>query len=82
MKRKTSVTLSEDILQQLERVAGAGASRSGYIDRLLRRHFRKRERMLVERRDLKRINAAAARLNAETEDVLDYQSSWPDDAPG
>ena len=79
MKQKTSVTLSEDVLRQLAKHAGSGESRSAYIERVLRRHFRRRARAESQARDLERINAAAKRLNAEAEDVLEYQAPWPDE---
>jgi hypothetical protein len=33
----------------------------------------------AQARDIERINAAADRLNAEAEDVLEYQAPWQDD---
>src|SRR5687768_5563517 len=78
MKQKTSITLSEDVLRDLVQYAGAGASRSAYIERVLRRHFRQQRRAAAEAEDIDRINAAAERLNVEAEDVLEYQTPWPD----
>ena len=78
MKQKTSITLSEEVLKELERWAGSGESRSAYIERVLRRHFRRREWAVQQKRDIERINAASARLNAEAEDVLEYQAPWPE----
>jgi metal-responsive CopG/Arc/MetJ family transcriptional regulator len=43
MKQKTSITLSEDVLRELDRWTGSGESRSAYIERVLRRHFRRRD---------------------------------------
>lgn len=79
MKQKTSISLSPDVLRDLERYAGSGESRSAYIERVLRRHFRRREQAAAQARDIERINAAADRLNAEAEDVLEYQAPWLDD---
>jgi metal-responsive CopG/Arc/MetJ family transcriptional regulator len=76
MKQKTSVSLSEDVLRKLERYAGSGASRSAYIERVLRRHFRRRARAEINARDQKRIDAAAKRLNREAAEVLDDQAAW------
>ncbi len=73
MKEKTSVTLSRDILVQIDRLAGSRLSRSSFIERVLRRYLRDRSRKALHARDLQRLNAAAARLNREAEDVLDYQ---------
>ncbi len=79
MKQKTSITLSDDVVRELEERAGSGASRSAYIERVLRRHFRNLRRAEEQAQDLDRLNAAADRLNAEAEDVLEYQAPWPDE---
>jgi metal-responsive CopG/Arc/MetJ family transcriptional regulator len=79
MKRKTSVTLSDDVLDEVERSAGSGESRSAYIERVLRSHFRRRERAAREAAEVERINAAAERLNAEMADVLEYQATWAEE---
>ena len=74
MKEKTSITLSREVLGELAKHTGSGQSRSAYIERVLRRHFRRKERAAAQARDIERINAAARRLNAEAEEVLDYQA--------
>ena len=76
MKRKTSISLSEDVLRQLERYAGSSASRSAYIERVLRQHFRVRARAKLNKRDQRRIDAAADRLNREGAEVLEDQATW------
>ncbi len=75
MKEKTSITLSQDVLAQLDRLAGSKYSRSALIEHVLREYLRQRARAAVHARDLERINAAADRLNAEALDALDYQVS-------
>ncbi len=75
MKEKTSVTLSTEVLAGIDRLAGSKHSRSAFIERVLRRYLRERERAAIQARDLQRINQAADRLNAEAEEVLDYQTS-------
>jgi len=74
MKRKTSITLSSDVLAKIDRLAGVKLSRSAVIEHILRLHFRQRSRREIHARDLKRINAAAAHLNSDAEDVLTYQA--------
>ena len=76
MKQKTSISLSDDVLEKLELYAGSGASRSAYIERVLKRHFRRRARLEVNTRDREKIDAAADRLNREAADVLEYQADW------
>jgi metal-responsive CopG/Arc/MetJ family transcriptional regulator len=75
MKAKTSVTLSEDVLAQVDRLAGSTLSRSAFIERVLRRYLRDRSRAALHARDLARINRAADQLNLEAAEVLEYQSS-------
>ena len=74
MKRKTSITLSDDLFDDLERTAGSGESRSAYIDRVLRSHFRRKAHAAGESSDIERINAAADRLNAEMSGVPEFQA--------
>jgi metal-responsive CopG/Arc/MetJ family transcriptional regulator len=74
MKEKTSITLSKDLLAQVDRLAGSKHSRSAFIERVLRRYVRDRRRAALHSRDLARINRAAERLNREAADVLEYQS--------
>ena len=74
MKRKISITLSSDLLAKVDRLAGAKHSRSAVIEHVLRLYFRRGSHRKIHARDLGRINAAAARLNAEAEDVLTYQA--------
>jgi metal-responsive CopG/Arc/MetJ family transcriptional regulator len=73
MKEKTSITLSEDVLAAIDRIAGSKQSRSAFIEEVLREFLRQRARAAIQARDLERINAAARRLNDEASDVLEYQ---------
>jgi len=75
MKAKTSITLSTDLLAQVDHLAGSKLSRSALIEHVLRSYFRDRSQRKLHARDLERINAAAERLNREAAEVLEYQSS-------
>ena len=75
MKEKTSITLSKDVLARIDRLAGSAQSRSAFIERVLRRYLRQRERAAINARDLELINRAAERLNREAEEVLQYQAA-------
>jgi metal-responsive CopG/Arc/MetJ family transcriptional regulator len=75
MKEKTSITLSKDVLRDVDRLAGSKHSRSAFIEGVLRRFLRDRAKAALQARDLERINRAADRLNLEAEEVLDYQAS-------
>ena len=74
MKQKTSITLSSDLLKEIDRSAGRGASRSEFIENVLREHFKARIQEALNARDAELINAHADYLNREMEDVLKYQS--------
>jgi metal-responsive CopG/Arc/MetJ family transcriptional regulator len=73
MKEKTSITLSSEVLAQIDRLAGAKNSRSALIERVLRRYLLERARTAINVRDLEKINQAADQLNAEVADVMEYQ---------
>jgi metal-responsive CopG/Arc/MetJ family transcriptional regulator len=74
MKVKTSVTLSEDVLAQVDQLAGAKQSRSAFIERVLRGYLRERSKAALHARDLARINRSADQLNLEAAEVLEYQT--------
>ena len=75
MKKKTSVTLSPEVLAGIDRLAGTKHSRSAVIERVLRKHLREQAKTAAEVRDLAIFNDAANRLNKEAADVLDYQAA-------
>lgn len=74
MKRKTSITRSEDVLTTLGRVARKGESRSRTIERILREGLLARARRTADEKDLALINKHADRLNREAGDALGYQA--------
>ena len=78
MKAKTSITLSEDLVESIDRLAD-GMPRSAFIERVLRAFVRRQERARADARDLALLNRHAEQLNAEAADVLDYQTSWSEE---
>lgn len=74
MRQKTSITLSSDILDEIDRNAGSAASRSAFIENVLREYFREKVRAALNARDVELMNANADYLNREMEDVLRYQA--------
>jgi metal-responsive CopG/Arc/MetJ family transcriptional regulator len=75
MKEKIFITLSKDVLENIDRLAGSKHSRSAFIESVLRRNLRERAKAALHARDLERINNAADRLNLEAAEVLDYRAS-------
>ena len=74
MKTKTSITLSSDLLAEIDRRTGTKASRSAFIEDVLRGYLKEKARRAIHARDLELINANADYLNREMEDVLKYQA--------
>ncbi len=79
MKVKTSITISDDVLTAVDKLAGRSLSRSALIERVLRSYIEQRARTTEDARELERINKGARRLNAEAADVLEYQAVWTGD---
>jgi metal-responsive CopG/Arc/MetJ family transcriptional regulator len=74
MKEKTSITLSRDVLERIDRLAGSKYSRSAVIEKAVRSYLKERERAFIYAQDLEILNRAADRLQAEAEETLEYQS--------
>ncbi len=76
MKVKTSITLSEDVVEAVDELAGKSGNRSEFIENALRHYIARRKRDEENSRDLEIINRRHARLNREAEDVLAFQGEW------
>jgi metal-responsive CopG/Arc/MetJ family transcriptional regulator len=74
MRVKTSVTIDEGLLKAIDKAATRGRSRSRIIEDAAREFLARRARAAREARDLAILNASAAELNQEMEDVLAYQA--------
>ena len=74
MKKRISITLSVDLLAEIDRQIGPNGSRSAFIEKVLSDHFRKLERQAIQQRDFELINANADYFNREMKDVLRYQA--------
>lgn len=74
MKIKTSITLSEEILEAIDLHIGEYRSRSEFLEMAVRQFIGQLALEKAERRDLQIINRHADSLNAEAEDVLTYQA--------
>lgn len=73
MKSKTSITLSEDLIKTIDKLAGPSKNRSEFIERAVRAYIAQMIRQERNARDLELINRRADRLNEEARDVLTYQ---------
>ena len=75
MKVKISITLSEDLLDEVDRAA-ASESRSAFIERVVRGFLRRRTLDQEQERDRQILNRVAEELNEEASYVLQYQTTW------
>ena len=73
MKVKTSVTLSQDLLDAVDELARS-SSRSEVIERAVRDYLAARAREARDARDVEIMNRLADTYNAETADLLTYQT--------
>ena len=74
MKAKTSLTLSDDLLRDLDRMAGSKVSRSSFIEKILRDFVEQRARQKRLAQEVAAINQHAAKLNSEMSDALSFQA--------
>jgi len=75
MKAKTSLTLSEDLIASIDKLAGPKVSRSAYIEQILREFVQRRAQARKEAREAAAINRHAAQLNVEMSDALSFQAN-------
>lgn len=76
MKSKISITLSESVLDAIDR-SGGHESRSAFIEGVLEEYFRRVEREAIHTHDLASLNREAEGLNSEAGEVLEYRA-WPE----
>jgi metal-responsive CopG/Arc/MetJ family transcriptional regulator len=79
MKAKTSLTLSEDLVATIDKLAGPKVSRSAYIEQILREFVDRRAQARKKARDVAAINRHAAQLNVEMSDALSFQANSADE---
>jgi metal-responsive CopG/Arc/MetJ family transcriptional regulator len=73
MKVKTSITLSEELLDAIDKQSSQFKNRSDFIEAAVRAYIANIIRDEQDSRDLAIINREADRLNREAADVLAYQ---------
>ena len=78
MKAKISVTLSESLLVEVDKLVTAPCTRSAIIEEAVRAYLGNKARRERDGRELKILNEHADEFNAEMADILSYQ--FGDDA--
>ena len=79
MKIKTSLTLSEELVATLDKLAGPKTARSAYIERILQEFVDRRAQARKDAREIAAINRHAAELNGEMADALSFQAHTADE---
>ena len=74
MKTKISVTLSQSLLSQVDKLAMAPCTRSAIIEEAVQQYLANKARHERDERELNILNAHADEFNAEMADILSYQA--------
>jgi len=73
MKVKTSITLSNEVMETIDQYMGEYRSRSEFLETAARKYIAQLVQKEADQRDFEIINRNADSLNAEALDVLSYQ---------
>jgi len=74
MKIKTSITLSRELLREIDaRIQPQQRSRSEFIEEAVRAFLAQADRVALQAREAALLRRHAAALNVEMADVLEYQ---------
>ena len=74
MKAKTSITLSEDLLKEVDQIINGTTSRSNFIEQAIKNFLNQKQRERREKSDFDILNQHSDKLNAEAGDILSYQA--------
>ena len=73
MKVKTSISLSESVVLQMDRLLEGHRNRSAFIEEAIKHYVVEVARSQRDAKDLQILNQQADQLNVEASDVLAYQ---------
>ena len=73
MKVKTSVTLAEDLVQEMDKLSDRYGNRSALVEQAVRNFLTAERQRVRDAKDLEILNRKATKLNKEAQDVLAYQ---------
>jgi len=76
MRSKTSVSLTNELLAEITRVAGSNVNRSEFLEAAAWDRIALLKRRRREARDRRILDRKARALNSEAIDVLQYQADW------
>jgi len=73
MKIKTSITLSEEIIREIDELSSQYGNRSALIEKAIRDFLASEAKRRRDLQDIEILNRRSDALNKEAEDVLSYQ---------
>jgi metal-responsive CopG/Arc/MetJ family transcriptional regulator len=76
MRTKTSVSLTKELLAEIDKVAGRDVNRSEFLEKAAWDRVALIKRRRREARDGQILRRNSVTLNAEAADVLKYQADW------
>jgi len=76
MRTKTSVSLTKELLAEIDKVAGRDVNRSEFLEKAAWDRVALLKRRRREARDGQILRRNSVTLNAEAADVLEYQADW------
>lgn len=76
MRKKTSVSLTEELLHEIGRVGGRGVNRSEFLEKAAWERIAVLRRRRRDARDRRILDAESKALTSEALDVLGYQGDW------
>jgi metal-responsive CopG/Arc/MetJ family transcriptional regulator len=76
MRTKTSVSLSKELLAEIDKVAGRDVNRSEFLEKAAWDRVALLKRRRREARDSRILLRNSMALNAEAADVLEFQADW------
>jgi metal-responsive CopG/Arc/MetJ family transcriptional regulator len=74
MKLKTSITLSQEVLAAVDRIAGKNGNRSAVIENAVIDYVARRAIAARDKRDRDLLDRHAEALNRETAELMEFQS--------
>ncbi|MGA2764791.1 MAG: ribbon-helix-helix protein, CopG family [Spirochaetia bacterium] len=74
MKVKTSITLSRELISQIDEISAGEKNRSAFIETAVAAYIELLQRAKRDQNDLGILNRLSPRLNREMKDSLKYQA--------
>jgi metal-responsive CopG/Arc/MetJ family transcriptional regulator len=76
MKVKTSITISRNVLNEIDLIISKSGNRSLFIEEAVKNYLMHKKRAVRNKNDLEIINRSADELNKEAGDILSYQAKY------